>query len=1670
MEFLTNLFTKDNIAIFIVCAIIIWIFLTLFKIIKFIVCKVAKFLFKILLIALVFGIIYGINKNIPDLLMNFLLCLTFIGSLYRLEGKKINLPKEQRNAHFLMPFFALLYSLIVISCSGKINSLLTKFLNWLVSFIPEAILKLATLITIKPPVISEINFGKYYYYAYCICIVIGFIIIKKVIFMNVLPWCYKMYKKIKIKDNNNLHFILKNIYYNEKEESPILEKKYENSEFLLQWIYYGAWAFAGITMIIAQYWSANKLIPTAYYPVFALLVLGEIYYFFCGNRKEVKPEEPVKQPIRPFHEKDIFLKMFHYIKMYKYLKKNYDEKILNSYTLESNSDSKESEIKGTDPVDIYFENLRKDGKKVEKTLVDNVKIMLEGKSVLISTPFYKDLTPYLIIPIIRQLMSYKKVLILVGREKISDGLKDWIRDGIAEHYGREDFKNLWKIENISDDAKICDIGILCITDLFKTNLLNDDNKFLNEVGFVILLEPSAMISSGHFGLHFLVERIRQANNNVAYCAINKKSSGLHSRLSEILGLRNLHENSSLINSSLINCFIFNWASEINTLKSLTEGLKESTYKYPDGLVLSLIGLKQKVPNKAIWASKNRYPVEYWKDANQSKIVEFLKDRDTNDLEVTDDYWSQSSTNAAFITVEDEFYNMFEIASLFSTRAQKTCFINIMSDSYLLRNYMIDNFKVFKNNPNGIPNIIPKFTKNSERNKIIFLVLKMFHLGICETKLFEAIDKLTCDLPKNSDEIKKSLPKYVENKDIFVKFEALIKKYCNINNFILKENLDISPKAIMKDNKLQDFAFFKIKPNSMLANYAKICLFTEYIFHDNSKDTINLPRHLIYQRFIPDQFISYEGKYYKINEINNEFNIKLGDDPDQINNRQYWRQTRDYMLSGNIQSKVDPNNPGVDIYTCLVENISIKTPGYIRFMNSQNDFNDSNHVPINNIPKRVYKNKEILKLEFKDISDIKILKALAVLINEIFVTIFPEHYHFISAMICCEEKEDDTNLSKILHSLKHKDKTDNSTIFIIEDSEIDLGLLDAFKDNFSTILQIIADYLDWMYHDEIETSKNCASPNNISANQSESTNVKDDVEIESEGKHIQNYLKFGLDKEPENFDFKGVFTFLNKHKYFENSFTEARKNAILISDDSMDEDYFNDKNAKYCDFCAEKITGFASNQTLSNNRNICDKCKDKSIKTEDELFNIFEATIKDALLYFGMDLDFDKISVVLSSLEKIEKLSGKKITLNNEFNDRPLAFCEKQEDGRYFIHVENSTPDYIAKGYILRELASLWERIKLEKDGEKDENVIKSLRIGKAIWTQIQYFVYTNRSGYSKRLILHTINRTDNEEIFIDYYKKYGFIDIHDMGINEYVMQIIGENLEEFGEFSLFDDSQDNPIKNNIAKTMTDTVPHKCDYCGKKINAGEEFEVLKDGLERCMDCSALSLKNKKEFVELLEEVKEKYSKHFGVKIYKPMKVFVVNAERIAKERKVEFKTTNDFDKRSQGFARHCGSKRDKHEIWLERGCPIHDIEDTIVHELTHIWQFENWDYKKNKSKYGEENERMLEEGHAMWAQLQYYLYENNKKMVDSKINQLGSFGEHNHYVSFDYHRGHLEYYHQYGYVDRHNMGIEKKIEEFNLGDIQRNKNNTPFDDKTAPIEMPIKWTKEEWEKRFEESNP
>ena len=158
----------------------------------------------------------------------------------------------------------------------------------------------------------------------------------------------------------------------------------------------------------------------------------------------------------------------------------------------------------------------------------------------------------------------------------------------------------------------------------------------------------------------------------------------------------------------------------------------------------------------------------------------------------------------------------------------------------------------------------------------------------------------------------------------------------------------------------------------------------------------------------------------------------------------------------------------------------------------------------------------------------------------------------------------------------------------------------------------------------------------------------------------------------------------------------------------------------------------------------------------------------------------------------------------------------------------------------------------------------------------------------------------------------------------------------------------------------------CDFCGGEI-LGIEYETLADGRDRCMTCSRTAIKTGEEFQKLFNGVKHDLESYFNIKIRSGVRVEMVNSRTLHKRLGNTFTPTAQQDGRTLGVAIR---RRNRFSLLVENGSPRMATMLTVAHELTHIWQYTNWNDRAIRRKYGKKLELEVYEGMAKWVEVQY----------------------------------------------------------------------------------------------------
>lgn len=165
----------------------------------------------------------------------------------------------------------------------------------------------------------------------------------------------------------------------------------------------------------------------------------------------------------------------------------------------------------------------------------------------------------------------------------------------------------------------------------------------------------------------------------------------------------------------------------------------------------------------------------------------------------------------------------------------------------------------------------------------------------------------------------------------------------------------------------------------------------------------------------------------------------------------------------------------------------------------------------------------------------------------------------------------------------------------------------------------------------------------------------------------------------------------------------------------------------------------------------------------------------------------------------------------------------------------------------------------------------------------------------------------------------------------------------------------------------------CDFCGFPLS-DVSYERLADGRIRCNECSTTALKDLDDFADLFHQCMRLLQNFFEIQLDIPMTVRITDAAEVGRKAGMVFRPGKEAGNRVLGFAQ---SRKGEYSIVMENGAPRLAVIETMVHELTHLWQYEHWNnrevarvYQRASRREGELATRLVYEGMAMWVSVQF----------------------------------------------------------------------------------------------------
>lgn len=1277
----------------------------------------------------------------------FLLFLLFLAGIYALFfllfrwERRQNLEREQRAYQIAMPLLALLYALVLNVFLDDISTLVLRFLQWMAS--------LASFLEFLTSAASG-----FFMIMMNVLLMIGFLLIKKLC----MPLLVKLWTKyVPLFQNTS------GLFYEWEEERSrwVLKDHFGDMRRVLRWMRAGGCIVSFGLFAVILYINEPGIWQVPFYPVLGLMVLVELVYFMDGlTASEARTSVG--------GEDEVSLFQANYARLRVVLGRIFPESLLNGGAREKGLNHKDGsqdyletlmtsdehlrKVCGT-----YFQQLVKKGYPVDSQYVDATLHILNHQSVLFSTPFYRDLTIYLFFAINRALMSHEKVLIICGRDAIIDDVIEWVKDAVVEV---SHLPFLWQVGILKAQASLPDIGILSISQIFDLSLHESNKAFFADVTHVVLLEPSRIVATAQTALYMLA---RKLNEGTQFSIFDKNSDGLVDALSHILKTSIIEVNATKSGASSSQFMM--WDADA---RNMHHKLFPGVARYLGvGSEVAMVALKYGV-RRVSWYAYDSFPIvdmkwivgQYYPLICDYTGIPFKQHRINEVLEFVPNIWGAAQSKEACVVVEDEYHNLFEMARQFFTRGRDQSFVNVIAPQYLLRDYMNDNAEIFIHDPKAIPSFAPDFAR-TPRNVVLELIMRMVISPVRSEEVRTQLELLFGEVENIPAFLSEQIRLYFIPDGVNEDLSHLIKmKQIGIYNEITMEE-ELHTELYIDDQRFIDTYLSDLHNAGYVA--------------EDEQDMHFLGANLlgqICQMYLPGQFITIAGKYYEVIRINQEKGVVLRRAADHIHGRISYRQIRAYALRKSDKEAKTVVHDGIEV-TSAAMNMTVDTSGFLE-MHGHHDMSNARKVLLDDVPRRSYVRKTVLSLKLPKISG-PVRVTLCMLLNEIFRTVYPDNCEYLSASTALTPEEQE-QLEGIVHPLSGD--IDPESIYILEDSQLDLGLIISIERNLERILEIVCDYLDWHLERLIRPDETIQqeeepevplpipphTPKNArqrlfyrfkrwlkrifrrkkKVQMDEAAEPKETIEESKQEAPQPNaysrsyYLLFGRQEMLSCLNLEETLEYLKTFGFDHNILKEARENIHAAKRDDFDP---NDTHR--CDFCARSLAD-VDYEVLADGRERCPECSRTAVHTVAEFKHIYEITIQNYEAFFGVRITA-AIKLEMVDASTLHRKLGKSFVPSAGYSERVLGVAIRDRHGNYTIYVENGAPRNAFTATLVHELTHIWqystwnEKELLARYGG---DLMPAVYEGMAKWVEIQYMLLIGEQAHARREELITRARDD----------------------------------------------------------------------------------------------------------------------------------------------------------------------------------------------------------------------------------------------------------------------------------------------------------------------------------------
>ncbi|SHG06093.1 hypothetical protein [Ornithinibacillus halophilus] len=667
---------------------------------------------------------------------------------------------------------------------------------------------------------------------------------------------------------------------------------------------------------------------------------------------------------------------------------------------------------------------------------------------------------------------------------------------------------------------------------------------------------------------------------------------------------------------------------------------------------------------------------------------------------------------SYTIIFDEEHNFINSLAEWWSNGVKNTFVHIVSPPYLLRDYMAHHREFFLENVEKISPFVPELSRTTW--SMTYLLIERLCNGVMKQ------EELISNLQK------------VRNKPLSK--EPIIEQLNQFLRQVLKTEQDFKPFIEIVEEEsftVKKFDFNKTIYYKLSRDFYQELIPNWFEFFELKTSTNEVIDEIIagniYQNYLPGQLHAFNGNLYRIEDINRY--TKTIDLVYEAQTEKYqYHQNRSFAVKGPLdeeakyateQLMIDQNEVMIQLYQCEVE---ASTNGYFQFDHGI-DLADEKlrytklSYQDKEIYDRNYPNGNVLEFKWKIKNDSainveQVSVTLVYLLNEIFVSLFPHGYQYLAATTSVpenyfpEEQAFYRNLKRYLPKVKDvpEDEENMITIYIFEDTPLQMGMLERIKDKWLHLFEIMEDYMYWLSYESEQEPKQC-------------------------------FAYMGGDSMPEVFQFEETMEAI-RSLLPENRLHTQRQ----LATENQQETEQGEK--RQCDFCKNYFAATEFIQ-LDDERERCSVCHQTAIDRVEDLTPLYE----EVRTFFTNTLQVEvrqNIHIKMINAKEIQALSGQKFVPTEEYDARIVGTAIRSGE-RAEIYIENGAPRLQTLATLAHELTHIWQFDQLNLD----VLTLADLE-GHASWVEV-YFMESIGAYKEAEILNHELLHRD--DVYGEGYRK-----------------------------------------------------------------------------------------------------------------------------------------------------------------------------------------------------------------------------------------------------------------------------------------------------------------------------